>query len=79
MRLPFYDFSVMEKKEVLLHLANCLKELRKKKGVSQEFVNDKTGVHIARIEHGSRDITFSTLVKLADFFEVSLDYFDLDK
>jgi len=33
----------------------------------------KTGVHIARIEQGKRDVSYTTLCKLADYFGVGLD------
>ena len=63
----------MESQELLLNLAKCLKELRKQKGVTQEDVYNDTGIHIARIEQGKRDVAYTTLVRLADYFEVSLE------
>lgn len=60
----------MENTELLLTLANRLKELRKQKGVTQEDVYNDTGIHVARIEQGKRDISFTTLCKLAHYFEV---------
>lgn len=65
----------MKNKELLLNLANKLKGLRKSKGVTQEQVLNDTGIHVARIEQGKRDINFTTLVKLADYFETKLDSF----
>ena len=59
--------------EILLDLANKLKGLRKIKDVTQEQVYNDTGIHIARIEQGKRDISYTTLVKLVDYFEVSLN------
>lgn len=73
------DFSVMNKQELLLILAKRLKDLRRERGLTQEEVTDQTGVHVGRIEQGSRDVAFSTLVKLARFFEVELGYFDPDR
>lgn len=69
----------MIKHELLLTLANRLKDLRREKGLTQEEVMDQTGIHIGRIEQGSRDVAYSTLVKLSRFFEVDLGYFDPDK
>ena len=66
----------MENKELLLTLANRLKELRKQKNVTQEDVYNDTGIHVARIEQGKRDISFTTLCKLAKHFGVSLEYFN---
>lgn len=65
----------MENTELLLTLANRLKELRKQKNVTQEDVYNDTGIHVARIEQGKRDISFTTLCKLADYFNVGIDFF----
>ena len=65
----------MENNELLLTLANRLKELRKQKNVTQEDVYNDTGIHVARIEQGKRDISFTTLCKLADYFDVELNTF----
>ena len=63
----------MENQELLLTLAKRLKELRKQKGVTQEDVFNDTGIHVARIEQGKRDISYTTLVRLADYFDSSLE------
>lgn len=65
----------MKKDELLLTLATKLKGLRKAKNVTQEQVLNDTGVHIARIEQGKRDVSYTTLVKLAQYFEVGLEKF----
>lgn len=65
----------MENKELLLTLANRLKALRKQKNVTQEDVYNDTGIHVARIEQGKRDISFTTLCKLAEYFDVELNTF----
>jgi transcriptional regulator with XRE-family HTH domain len=65
----------MENKELLLTLANRLKALRKQKNVTQEDVYNDTGIHVARIEQGKRDISFTTLCKLAEYFKVELNTF----
>ena len=54
-----------------------LKELRKNKKLSQEevcraiFVNQKT---YSRYELGTSEPNFETLKKIADYFDVSIDY-----
>lgn len=63
----------MENQELLLNLSRRLKELRKQKNVTQEDVYNDTGIHVARIEQGKRDVAYTTLCRLADYFEVSLD------
>ncbi len=65
----------MDNQELLLTLANRLKELRKQKNVTQEDVYNDTAIHVARIEQGKRDISFTTLCKLAKYFEVSISRF----
>lgn len=51
--------------------------LRKEKSLSQEDVAREFGVVVRayqRYEYGQREPQLSTLVKMADFYEVSLDY-----
>lgn len=62
----------MENKELLRNLATKLKGLRKTKNVTQGQVLIDTGIHIARIEQGTRDVSYTTLCKLADNFGVSI-------
>lgn len=54
-----------------------LKELRKQKGISQLklamdlSMNQNT---ISRYETGERQADYKTLIKIADYFNVSIDY-----
>lgn len=54
-----------------------LKELRKQKGISQLklamdlSMNQNT---ISRYETGEREADYKTLIKIADYFKVSIDY-----
>lgn len=54
-----------------------LKELRKEKGISQLklaldlSMNQNT---ISRYETGEREADYKTLIKIADYFDVSIDY-----
>ncbi len=54
-----------------------LKELRKKKGISQLklamdlSMNQNT---ISRYENCEREADYATLIKIADYFDVSIDY-----
>ena len=66
----------MEQSEVLLNLAHKVKELRHEKGVTQEQMYHDTGIHVARIEQGKRDVSFTTLKRLAEYFEVGLEEFN---
>lgn len=54
-----------------------LKELRQKRGLIQQEIADL--VHVNRVtytnwEKGKREPSYENLVKLADLFEVSLDW-----
>lgn len=54
-----------------------LKELRISKGVSQLKLAIDLGLNqnsISRYECGEREADYTTLIKLADYFNVSIDY-----
>ena len=54
-----------------------LKDLRIKKGVSQLKLAmdlDMNQNSISRYENGKREADYATLIKLADYFDVSIDY-----
>jgi transcriptional regulator with XRE-family HTH domain len=61
----------------MITLMDRLKELRKSRNVTQQQVADymKTdGRQYRRYEYGESDPTYKVLIKIADFFDVSLDY-----
>lgn len=54
-----------------------LKELRKKKGLSQQRLAMELNVNqntISRYETGEREADYKSLIMLADYFGVSIDY-----
>lgn len=54
-----------------------LKELRRLKGINQDEVASAIGLSRAaytNLENGKRETNFTTLVTLADFFGVTVDY-----
>ena len=54
-----------------------LKELRKQKRISQVKLAmdiDTTQNTISRYETGEREADYVTLIKIADYFDVSIDY-----
>ncbi len=54
-----------------------LKELRKKKGISQLKLAMDLGMNqnsISRYENHEREADYSTLIAFADYFNVSIDY-----
>lgn len=58
--------------KILLQFAGKVKELRHKKGVTQADAFTDTGIHFGRIEQGKRDVSLTTLLKIAKYFEVSV-------
>ncbi|WP_278228469.1 helix-turn-helix domain-containing protein [Lactococcus lactis] len=57
--------------------AERLKELRKEKGLTQQKVADSLNIsqpNYRRWEVGERSPSGETLIKLADYFDVSIDY-----
>lgn len=58
-------------------MENNLKLLRKKAGYTQIAVQMKTGIEqalLSKFENGERIPPTETLVRLADFYNVSIDY-----
>lgn len=54
-----------------------LKLLRTSAKISQQVVADAIGINkasISRIENGTQSVTVETLIALADYFQVSIDY-----
>jgi transcriptional regulator with XRE-family HTH domain len=60
---------------LLSAITKKIKALRQIKGVSQEEIYNETDIHIGRIESKKVNITVSTLSKLCDYFEISLETF----
>jgi len=60
---------VVKKSKHLIELGNKIREERKKKGLSQEqlaFDADVDRSYIGGIERGERNVSFLTLVKIAE-------------
>lgn len=54
-----------------------LKQLRKKRGISQLQLAIELGMSqntVSRYETGEREADYKTLILLADYFNVSIDY-----
>ncbi|WP_409346787.1 helix-turn-helix domain-containing protein [Paenibacillus sp. MBLB4367] len=59
------------------HFSETLKELRTKRNVSQDDFSEylgKTRATISNYENGKTEPEFADLVKIADFFNVTVDY-----
>lgn len=58
-------------------IARKLKQIRKEKGLSQEFVYLETEVHVGRVESGDVNISVVTLAILCNYYKISLkDFFE---
>ena len=58
-------------------MKNNLKLLRKEKGYTQLALQMRTGIEqalLSKFENGERTPPTETLIRLADFYEVSIDY-----
>ena len=58
-------------------MKNNLKVLRKEKGLTQIALQMKTGIEqalLSKFENGERVPPTDTLVRLAEFYDVSIDY-----
>lgn len=58
-------------------MENNLKKLRKEKGYTQIALQMKTGIEqalLSKFENGERVPPTETLIKLAEFYDVSIDY-----
>lgn len=65
-----------DKKEILIKFGKKVREERLKRGLSQEDLANKAGVHrtyIGMIERGEKNITLENIEKISKAFEISLD------
>jgi len=62
-----------DSKAILLELANRIKTLRNERKLTQAVCYEDTGINFGRIERGVRDISFTTLVKICKYFNISMN------
>lgn len=65
------------KRHELIHMKNNLRKLRKDRGLTQVALQVQTGIEqalLSKFETGERIPPTETLVNLADFYGVSIDY-----
>ena len=75
-----FEFLCFMKKQwrndvLIEEIARRLKDLRIGRGLSQETVYFNTGIHIGKIETEKYNITDSTLSKLCDYYQITLEEF----
>lgn len=64
----------MERESILILFGNRVKDLRKKRGLSQEQLSFKANLHrtyIGMIERGEKNITLINIQKIANALEVN--------
>ena len=57
---------------LLKYIAHKCKELRAKKGISQEAAYEDTRINIGKVETAKKNITVSTLAKLCKYYDTNL-------
>ncbi|MEZ4801133.1 MAG: helix-turn-helix transcriptional regulator [Gelidibacter sp.] len=62
-----------DSKAILLELANRIKTLRHERKLSQAECYEDTGINFGRIERGVRDVSFTTIVKICRYFNISVN------
>lgn len=80
--IPIWDIFIIpywynEVKNNIKETIMRLKELRKKRNISQIKLAldlDMTQNTVSRYETGKREADYQTLIKIADYFDVSIDY-----
>ena len=75
-----FEFLCFMKKQwrndvLIEEIVRRLKDLRIGRGLSQETVYFNTGIHIGKIETEKYNITVSTLSKLCDYYQITLEEF----
>ena len=65
----------MNKKIILISFGDRVRELRKEKGLSQEELSFKTGLHrtyIGMIERAEKNITLTNIEKIAKALDIDI-------
>ena len=63
---------------LLLELSKKIKCLREEHNLTQAQCLIDTKIHFGRIEQAKRDVSFSTLCKICDYFNITLEAFFKD-
>ena len=56
-------------------ISTRLRELRKKRRISQETVRESTGIDVSKYETSKKTPKIETLTSLADYYGVHISYF----
>lgn len=74
--LYMYNQNMQDENLYNEKIAQNIRQLRKKNKYSQEYLAeliDRTREHVNRLEKGRETIGFTTFIKLAQIFNISLD------
>ena len=66
-----YRFGIILSKDFILKIMR-LKELRERKNMTQTRL--AMDLSLSRYENGTHEADYATLIRIADYFNVSLDY-----
>lgn len=61
--------------ELLNRVAVRIKEIRLAKGITQEVFYNDTGINIGRIERSKRNFSISTMKKICEYLDITLEEF----
>lgn len=61
--------------ELLNKIALRIKTLREEKDITQEIFYNDTGINIGRIERSKRNFSVSTLKRICEYLEITLEDF----
>lgn len=65
----------LQDKVLIKKISLKIKEIRTLKGITQEQFYNDTGIHLARIESGSANVSVSTMSFICKYFNISLEDF----
>lgn len=75
MFLQLASMSQVKNQALLKRIANRIKSIREKQGITQEQFYIDTGIHLGRIETGNNNLSISTLDVICKYFGISLEDF----
>lgn len=61
--------------ELLNKIALRIKTLREEKNITQEIFYNDTGINIGRIERSKRNLSVSSLKRICEYLEITLEDF----
>ena len=75
--MQIYHFGILLSRVIILKAETRIKQLREQKGITQLKMAMDLNMNqnsISRYETGEREADYNSLIQLADYFGVSIDY-----